>query len=64
MVVNAAMHRSAEAAPPHGEVQRLCAYSAHPERSASGAQRRCGIHIRGIVLYFYQLCGYMLSLLN
>ena len=44
--------RSAEAAPPHGEVQRLCAYSAHPERSASGAQRRCGVHIRGIVLYY------------
>jgi hypothetical protein len=44
--------RSAEAAPPHGEVQRLCAYSAHPERSASGAQRRRGVHIQGIVLYY------------
>jgi hypothetical protein len=44
--------RSAEAAAPHGQVQRLCAYSAHPERSAPGAQRRCGVHIRGKVLYF------------
>ncbi len=44
--------RSAQAASPHGQMQRLCAHSAHPERSAPGAKRRCGVHIRGIVLYY------------
>jgi hypothetical protein len=44
--------RSAQASAPHGQMQRLCAYSAHAERSPPGAQRRCGVHIRGIVLYY------------
>jgi hypothetical protein len=34
-------------------MQRLRVYRAHPERPAPRAQRRCGLNIRDIVLYYH-----------
>ncbi len=45
--------RSAQASSPHSQMQRLSAYHAQPERSAPPAQRRCGLNILDIVLYYH-----------